>query len=255
MKLIASLIVRNELGRYLKPCLESLLEFCDEIRILDDHSDEEGWPHSLNGLGANVVMKRTPRPLFFEHESNARNELLQWTFDGNPTHVLQVDADEFVTDGPRLRQLCEQDAGHGVWALELREIWKATPQHLYERVDGKWTAQGGRGISVLWRAPRGRVGRTGAWQLPNRQLACGRQPQAIRRLRPQPSGVDILHFGWANRQERAARHQRYVEHDGGRFHDIKHLDSIMLPDSQVRLRPRPWPTGLDVAAILEKANP
>jgi glycosyltransferase involved in cell wall biosynthesis len=40
VKLIASLIVRNELKRYLEPCVAHLLEFCDEIRVLDDRSDD-----------------------------------------------------------------------------------------------------------------------------------------------------------------------------------------------------------------------
>ena len=40
MRLVASLIGRNELSRYLVPCIESLQEFCDEIRVVDDYSTD-----------------------------------------------------------------------------------------------------------------------------------------------------------------------------------------------------------------------
>jgi len=56
-----------------------------------------------------------------------------------------------------------------------------------------------------------------------------------------PTATHILHLGWANQAARAARHQRYVEADGGRFHRSSHLDSILWPDNMVTLRGRPWP--------------
>ena len=79
----------------------------------------------------------------------------------------------------------------------------------------------------------------------DRALACGREPMAVRTMRAVPINATVYHFGWTNEAARAARYQRYVEHDGGRFHNRKHLDSIMLPDSQVRLKPTPWPPGLE----------
>lgn len=252
MKLIASMIVRNELGRYLEPCLRSLLEFCDEVRILDDGSDEPGWPHALNGLGGQVVMKRNERPSFFAHEGRARNELLAWTLEGNPTHVLAIDADEFVTHGAAVRKACEQDQGLGSWSLMMEEVWKADERSLYTREDGGWRKHP---VGVLWRVPRGRVAHSGAWQIMNRKLACGREPLAVRRIRPLPVRASILHMGWANLSERRARYERYVEHDNGSFHARQHLDSIIWPDRKVRLRRRPWPESLDAETILARTRP
>lgn len=249
VKLVASMIARNELGRYLEPCLRSLLEFCDEIRILDDASDEPGWPHALNGLGDRVVMRRLDQPTFFEHEGRARNALLDWTLEGRPTHVLAVDCDELVTNGAAVRAACETDQGAGSWSLVMEEVWKADARSLYTREDGGWRKHP---VGVLWRVPPGRVAQSGAWRVADRKLACGREPLAVRRLRPLPISASILHMGWANVSERRARYQRYVEHDGGSFHARQHLDSIMWPDRKVRLRRRPWPEGLDVEAILAR---
>lgn len=257
VKLIASMIVRNELGRYLEPCLRSLLGFCDEVRILDDASDEPGWPQALNGAfgadGDRIVIRRTDRPTFYEHEGRARNQLLAWTLEGKPSHVLAIDADEFVTDGNAVREVCEADQGRGAWALGLQEVWKADEQYLWTREDGGWKAQG-HGIPVLWRVPSGRVAHTGAWQIAERKLACGREPQAVRRIRPLPVRSHILHFGWTCEADRQARYQRYVDHDGGKFHRSAHLDSIMWPDEKVRLRRMRWPDGLDRQAILARTQ-
>lgn len=254
MKLIASMIVRNELGRYLEPCLRSLLGFCDEVRILDDASDEPGWPHALNGIlgGERVVVKRSERPMFFAHEGQARNELLTWTLAGQPTHVLAIDADEFVSHGQAVRDACEANQGPGSWALMMEEVWKADARSLYTREDGGWRKHP---VGVLWRVPPGRVAQSGAWRIMNRKLACGREPLAVRRLRAVPVRASILHMGWANIAERRARYERYVTHDNGSFHARQHLDSIMWPDRKVRLRRRPWPENLDAAAILARTRP
>lgn len=252
MNLVASMIVRNELRRYLEPCLRSLLEFCDEVRILDDHSDEPGWPHDLNGLSERVVVKRTDRPTFFEHEGKARNVLLDWTLRANPTHVLAIDADEFVTDGQSVRDACETDAGAGSWSLQMEEVWKADPRSMYVRLDGGWRPHP---VPILWRVPPLRVRRSGQWQIRDRALACGREPMALRRLRPLPTGASVLHLGWTNQAERAARHARYVQHDNGKFHASQHLASIMWPDRKVRLRRRPWPSSMDATAIVARTNP
>jgi hypothetical protein len=56
--------------------------------------------------------------------------------------------------------------------------------------------------------------------------------------------ANVLHFGWTNVQDRQARYDRYVEHDGGRFHKNSHLESIMWADDQVQVTPRTWPADM-----------
>jgi hypothetical protein len=239
VKLVASLIVRNEIGRYLQPCIEHLQAFCDEIRVLDDGSTDgtREWLEEQE----RVAVAARPRSAFFEHEGRARNALLGWTFSGKPTHVLAIDADELVSDGAALRAHCETNEGNGAWTLGMEEIWKADPQQLWMRSDGSWRVHQ---VPILWRAPRRA---TGNYAIEERALACGREPLAVRKLygRAVRTGASVLHFGWTNEMARAARYARYVEHDGGKHHAGAHLRSIMFPDRKVRLSPRPWPEALE----------
>lgn len=239
VKLVASVICKSELGRYLEPFIAHLLEFVDEIRVLNDGSTD-GSDEWLVQRDDRIVVSDLVNSTFFKHEGAARQVLLDWTFAAEPTHVLALDADEFVTDGAAVRAACETDAGPGAWAVGIEEVWRANEQNLYLRCDGGWGLQGRS--PLLYRVPQ----RRGSdWRIMDRALACGREPIAVRRLRATPVDATVLHFGWTREEERAARYQRYVEHDSGRFHARAHLDSIMFPDSRVKLRARQWPTALE----------
>lgn len=250
MKLTASLIVHDELSRYLEPCIGGLLEFCDEVRVLDDAS-RDGWDEYLadawGRAGRRVLALREDEPGFFTHEGRARQRLLDWTLAGEPTHVLALDADEFIADGAALRRACTDDLD--VWACCMQEVWNADGAGLDLRQDGGWAETD---VPVLWRpaalqAPR----------IADRALACGRVPEGVSRLRGGHTCTAILHFGWANRAERAARHERYAVADGGRYHARAHLDSILLPDDRVTLNRVPWPAGIAphrAEAILDHAG-
>lgn len=263
MKLIASLIVKNELGRYLLPCLAHLLTYCDEVRILDDGSTDD-WADRLRKNGARPPLTRFDHVIdldrihvlrdevsrFFYHEGAARNALLDWTLLGEPTHILAIDADEFVTDGPALRAACEQPVA--IHSLDMEEVWRAEDECLCVRMDGGWRPHP---IPILFTVPRN-AGRDPQFRIQDSALACGREPMSVRARRntARPTGAQILHFGWANESERVARHHRYAVADGGRFHASTHLDSILWPDEKVVLGGRDWPEGLDRPAVLAAAN-
>lgn len=246
MKLVASMMVGpGEQERYLPTVLAVLAEFCDEVRAVSEDPTFTGW--------AGVEVLQVAPGTFFRHEGRARQTLLDWTLQGEPSHILAVDADELVTDGQAVRAACEADRRVGVWTLGIVEAWRADEGALWLRSDGAWDAQAR--APLLYRAPR-RAG--GLWRIQDRALACGREPLAVRQLAGQAVRVDadIVHVGWVNESERAARYQRYVEHDGGKFHRRAHLDSIMWPDRRVRLQRREWPPALEPwkAALLERAN-
>lgn len=238
MKLTASLIVHNEMGRYLESCLESLRSFCDEVRIYDDGSTDalSSW-RSFD----NVMIKRSGERTFFDHEGKARQAALNWALEGDPTHILSIDADEFVSDGVQLRRAIERSPAQ-VMSLCMKEIWMADPEGLWVRQDGGWAEHE---VGICYLVDRARLNED-VWKIPNKALACGRVPEIVRRRgRARCSDVDILHFGWANQAEREARHHRYVVADGGKFHAGSHLDSIMWTDGRVKLERRPWPVWLE----------
>lgn len=249
MKLVASLLVRNELGRYLEPCILHLLEFVDEVRVLDDASTDGSFEW-LADQGPHVQVLQLPRPHFFEHEGRTRQALLEWTLKGDPSHIVSIDCDEFVNDGPGLRRSIEF-ADRAAFGLTMEEVWEADVGGLCVREDGGWRSHP---VPALWRIPERLDAR---WRIADRALACGRVPVAIDGIQPVLlADHSLLHFGWANEQERQARYDRYRVADGGRFHASQHLESIMWGCDRVQLRPRGWPAGLLPwkDAILERAN-
>jgi len=270
VKLVASLIVHNEASKYLKPCIEMLQGFTDEIRAVDDASTDGS--HSLmQEMGVHVL--RNDRSMFYEHEGRARQTLLEWTMEAEPTHILVVDGDELVVGGDGLRTALEapqpfpslrerRQRGRGgypvtVWRLQMQEIWGATEDHLLIRQDGGWKEHP---VPICFAVPHMRHGDRQAirhWRIPDRALACGRVPTEVavasnRSLNE--AAATVLHLGWACEADRYMRHQRYVKHDGGAHHASKHLDSIMWPADKVLLSQRPWPDGVDKQTILERIN-
>lgn len=245
MKLTASLILRNELDRYLGLCIDALLDYVDEIRVLDDGSTD-GWEETLRpGWGKDGKKVRVERhtarvsdePDFHRHAA-ARNRLLDFTLEGEPTWVLAVDADEFVTDGKKLRQVCEDAGGFSVVSLEIAEVWEACDETLCIRQDGGWKAHE---IGCVWKPDRFRS----ALMLKDHGHATGRVPEAIYRVPSIPTGEALLHFGWTNVPERVERFKRYDVGDGGKYHAAAHIASIMWGNDRVKMEALPWPTWPD----------
>jgi hypothetical protein len=44
------------------------------------------------------------------------------------------------------------------------------------------------------------------------------------------TGLVMQHLGYMREQDRRAKHERYMEIDGGRFHSLPHLQSILDAD-------------------------
>lgn len=239
MNLTASMVIRNELDRYLKPCVDHLLDFCDQIVILDDASDDGSREWLIEHPDDRVHVVVQNEPTFYVHEGRTRQRLLEATLATAPTHVLSIDADEFVSDGLRLRRLLGLETQALVWSLRIEEIWKADGDSLFIREDGGWRSHQ---LPVLWRAP---AQPSPHWKMLDRKLACRRMPIPVLEQagRASVTGVSLLHLGWLNQATRRARYDRYAQHDGGRFHAGSHLRSILLPDAKVKLSRRDWPAG------------
>jgi hypothetical protein len=250
MNLTASVILRNELGRYLGAFLDHLLEFTDQIVIFDDDSDD-GWEEALRpGWGRaerriSIIRRNRGGAEAFRTHAAARNQLLQETLAIRPDHIVAIDADEFVSDGALLRRMCQQHPGRNL-SLELCEVWEACDERLCVRTDGQWRP---RGVAMCW-AP-GRY-RPEELRIVDRKTATGRTPELTRRGEPPVwSGAACFHFGWAREEERAERASRYAPGSG---HADAHVRSIMWPPERVSLEGWAWPRGLPREALLPKVT-
>lgn len=243
-----------ETTRYLRPCVRSLLEFCDEVVLgLDGWTFEqtkalthkEPW-----GQDGRRVIGVEGLPSFYAHEGHARQALLEATLAQEPTHILAIDADEFIANGPLLREKISEP-GPGSWQACMQEVWATTSSGIVLRQDAGWEE---KDVTVVWdvqRLPK-------PLRIADRQLACGRVPTTARGAPGGHTGTACLHFGWANPAEREERYARYVKHDGGRFHTSAHLQSILNPDTKCDLWPTPWPTAWTntrIEEVLEVSRP
>jgi glycosyltransferase involved in cell wall biosynthesis len=242
VKLVASLVCREELGRYLEPCVRSLQEFCDEIRVLDDASCDGSFEWLAEQDRVQVL--QLPSEQFFIHEGRTRQALIDWTLISKPDAVLSIDCDEFVSDGKLLRERLDAEPQVPVWSLAISEVWSANQDALWIREDGGWRTHP---LSVLWK-----VIPHHPYTMMDRKLACRRVPQAVLSRQAKPSGVELLHYGWTDPETRKARYDRYVQHDGGKFHASTHLRSIMAPESTMRFRERTWPEGVVFDQLKER---
>jgi hypothetical protein len=238
MRLVAGLLCRNEASRVLPLVIEHLRGLCDRVVVLDDASDDGTYEWLDEQRDEQLVVSSVgAAPIFYKGEDSIRQWLLERCVDQSPTHILIQDADELVGDRAALRARLEERPDAAAWSLTIREAWKADAGALYAREDGGWRSHP---LAGLFKAPSLGDLHAASWRYPRKNLAVGRVPAAARRgLRP--SGVDLWHLGWLDETERVKRHARYVEHDNGRFHARKHLDSILWPDALVRLTPAPWP--------------
>jgi glycosyltransferase involved in cell wall biosynthesis len=263
MRLLASMIVRNEADRYQPALAAHSLQYVDAIRLLDDGSTDETADliQALDPERVQVMRNRTSR-WDAEGEGAARQQLLEWSLAYGADWILGIDGDEVVPEGVALRERLEKTSPEvEVLSLRMVEVWDrrrirpVTPAWMSEyaaphetadpwgiRVDGGWAP---RDCGILWRPPPRSMSAEEAWRLgwtiPDRRLACGRGPEIVRHLNAIPSRCDILHLGWSNPAEREGRHRRYVEIDGGEFHASAHIRSIM---EEPTLEPYPAPAGL-----------
>jgi glycosyltransferase involved in cell wall biosynthesis len=218
MALIANMVGRNEANRYLVGVLGRLQSFVDRICFTDDASDD-ATPTLAELFGADV--EQTNRCLFAQDEHLLRT--IAWRHLERLARagdwVLAIDCDEVFHGQARLPALLDR-ADLDVLAVTLFNMWNETQV----RVDGHWHP------SFLYRLFRFYPG----GEFADQKLACGSAPsyvhQAIDAGRSlSDTGLVIQHFGYASPGDKLSKYRRYIELDGGRYHPLAQLRSILDP--------------------------
>lgn len=216
----AQVIGRNECPRFLEEVLQRLSSQVDKIIFTDDCSTD-----STPELAAKYAeVFQTPEPLFTVHEGKLR--AYAW---GN--------MEKFAKKGDWIVAIdCDEKLYH-VDNLNIRDVLSSSPYDVVNvRFYHMWNAEQYR-VDKLW-APNNssRIFRfIDGGGFANKKLACGSEPTYVMEWIKQKnfwldSGLIMQHLGYMYDDDKLAKYERYSQLDGGQFHNLDHIKSIIDKD-------------------------
>jgi len=212
----ALMVGRNESSRYLKEVLERLSNQVDKIIFTDDCSTDD----TPDVARQYATVYSTSENLFIKDESQLRSEawanLEKHAKVGD--WVLAIDADEklYTMDNLSLLDHLKQSP-YDVVSAPRFEMWN----QFSFRSDGGWKPHHNHRIF--------KFDKNGVYI--NKKLACGSEPMYVQRWAEMgnwwlQSGIIIQHLGYLRDQDKNDKYERYMKLDGGKYHNINHLNSI-----------------------------
>lgn len=214
------MVGRNESQKFLKPVLERLSTQVDKIIFTDDCSEDN--TKEIASEYAEVFS--TPEPLFTKHEGRLR--AMAWgnleNFAKPGDWIVAIDCDEMLhhIDGLDIKSVLDSSPCDVV-NVRFYHMWSET----HYRVDKLWAPTDSSRIFRF----KERAG------FLNRELACGSEPTYVREWLSRrnfwlQSGLIMQHLGYTYDKDKQAKFERYSKIDGGEFHNINHINSIMDPN-------------------------
>ena len=215
-KLVAMMLTHNESNRYLERVIENTLLFCDEIVILDDHSDDNTMEYIIdlsvkyNGKVINAGISANT----WDNESELRAELLRTTLRlTDPDWLISIDSDELYEANKMNEQLpyllSQKDAD---WVgFRFFDMWDSEE---YYRDDDIWPA-GNSYAPRMFRADVWKV-RTfgyGGFEWNNKRRHCGSIPSNMLGLPSINSSVRVKHLGWMKPEDRERKYKERIAED------------------------------------------
>jgi len=226
MRIIASIVTKNETSRYFQSMLEHNQFWWDDLFVYDDRSTDEtvGMAQEFT---SNVVVRAEQSPSFLTHEANFRaNALSALEQKMNPSPedwIFAIDADEFlfVKDPLTLKDVVGQAEAQGRTSVDMRipEIWSIDKyRSLYKRTDGFWDEMS---LPRLYKYNQD-------WSFRNKAMGCGSGPAYTygNTFVPEYDECHLLHVGYADEADRIAKHNRYTSLPN-HGHNPKHIESII----------------------------
>jgi glycosyltransferase involved in cell wall biosynthesis len=217
------MVGRNEANKYLPEVLERLKSQVDEIVFTDDCSDDN--TAEIASKYANVY--KTPKPMFTTHEGRLRR--YAWlNLENHATEgdwIIAIDCDEMLYDSSDItktdiRQILNSSE-KDVVNVRFYHMWNDTQY----RVDKLWAPNNS---SRIFRFMSGAMFR-------DRALACGSEPTYVLDLINQRnyfvnSNLIMQHLGYIKDEDKQSKYERYSTIDGGEFHALNHINSIVDPN-------------------------
>lgn len=218
-KIVLSMVVRNEEGRYLERCLNKIGNYIDEVVILDDASSD----HTVELC--EMLLKDIPHRLIrnetsmFANEWELRKKLWNETQKVKPDWILSLDADEVPEEEfwKNLRGMVE-DKQYDSYGLYLYDMWNEKEY----REDTYWSAHKSSRIFLLRYQPDFPY----VWK--ETPQHCGRFPANLEDFSRCDVNFRIKHFGWARLEDRTRKYDRYRRLDPETIYGIRRqYDSIL----------------------------
>ncbi len=219
-KIIAQMVGRNEEKRFLKDVLIRLSAEVDEIVFTDDCSED----NTAEIAREYAHVYKTPEPMFSVHEGRLRTNA--WSNLENHAKpgdwIIAIDCDEMLY---RLDDL---------YSLDIRSVLDSSEKDVVNvRFYHMWNKSQYR-VDKLW-APNNssRIFRfISDGHFADRALACGSEPTYVsewikRRNFWVNSGLVMQHLGYLFDEDKQKKYQRYSQIDGGKYHNISHINSIL----------------------------
>lgn len=232
MRVLGSLVMRNEAARWLDCCLAWNVPLVNAFFVYDDQSTDDSVKVA-QARGCVVSQRPDGVPPLLVHEGRFREAAWRAFEEAmNPAEgdwVLAIDADEFVAstqdESEAVYWACRDATDDGAIGLRLTipEVFAVQGSPAAEefltrpevRVDGMWASIAG--VRLFEWQPDG--------HFPDRALASGSAPSyvaegAINAI----EGLWLLHYGYAHPGDRQEKYQRYVARPG---HAVAHVASIV----------------------------
>lgn len=205
-RIMLSMIVKNEQGRYLSRVLKSLVGHIDEAVIIDDGSTDQTiqlCEDILTDIPVHIIKNKES---MFANEVSLRKMQWEETVKRNPDWILNLDADELVEDGfweSAFTILNNPDCGQ--CCFRLYDMWNETQY----REDDFWNAHKKSRTFLLRYDP------DFPYQWKETPQHCGRFPANSSQFPKAEVDFRIQHFGWATKEDRALKYKRYHLLDPG----------------------------------------
>lgn len=222
--LIAGMICRNEIDKYLKPVVFNLLKFVDKLIILDDKSDDKTYEWLNFNIKISkearekIILYQMSKPTFYENEKEMRTILWQKIklIAKEDDWIIINDADEMIPEKYhiQIKNIIRREQRFTSITTKLYNMWSET----HYRIDGAWGNDPKRRIFKFKNFDE--------WMF-NRKISCGEVPAYVWKEMTYVSDIKLKHLAYMKEEDRIRKHKFYMEWARGNSHAQYHLESII----------------------------